>query len=185
MSAAKNGALPTACSHIFRQHGFDFVVTMAQAIHAHVGNNECDDDQLAAWTDQSAKSSILPPTSALEREIVALGVSEKQKERARQVFERSAEQAGFSEHGKNRLVMPGVGAGGHRKLSEHKPLGGAGGNGGGPSDALIQALIEKLPPSGPWGADERMNWLKMLIMAFQVAYGTDEEIEVKKKEAAN
>jgi hypothetical protein len=246
MSAAKNGALPAACSHIFRQHGFDFAVTMAQAIHAHVGNNECDDDQLAAWTDQSAKSSgfrnqyyagrtfgilagqgtkhrltelgqaivdpnrlreakarafltvplykaifekyksgILPPTSALEREIVALGVSEKQKERARQVFERSAEQAGFSEHGKNRLVMPGVGAGGHRKLSEHKPLGGAGGNGGGPSDALIQALIEKLPPSGPWGADERMNWLKMLIMAFQVAYGTDEEIEVKKKEAAN
>ena len=35
-------------------------------------------------------------------------VSEKQKDRARQVFERSAEQGGFFEHGKNRLVMPAV-----------------------------------------------------------------------------
>jgi hypothetical protein len=218
---------------------------MAQAIHAHVGNNECDDDQLAAWTDQSAKSSgfrnqyyagrtfgilsghgnkhrltdlgkvivdpnrlreakarafltvplykaifekyksgILPPTAALEREIVALGVSEKQKERARQVFERSADQAGFFEHGKNRLVMPGVAASGLRKPNEHKP-GGSGNGGGGAGDALIQALIDKLPPSGPWPVDDRVNWLKMLIMGFQVAYGTEEEIEIKKKEAAN
>jgi hypothetical protein len=33
--------------------------------------------------------------------------------------------------------------------------------------------------------DDRVNWLKMLVMGFQVAYGTEEEIEVKKKEAAN
>jgi hypothetical protein len=120
----------------------------------------------------------------LEREIVALGVSEKQKERARQVFERSADQAGFFEHGKNRLVMPGVSASGHRKPNEHKPSG-TGGDGGGAGDALIQALIEKLPASGPWPVDDRVNWLKMLVMGFQVAYGTEEEIEVKKKEAAN
>jgi len=62
--------------------------------------------------------------------------------------------------------------------------GGNGGNGGGPSDALIQALIQKLPPKGPWSADERVNWLKMLAMAFQIAYGPSESIDIK-KEAAN
>jgi hypothetical protein len=131
---------------------------------------------------------VLPPAAALEREIVALGVSEKQKERARQVFERSAEQAGFFEHGKNRLVMPGVAAGGqHRKNVDHQPpgLGGSGGGGGGPSDTLIQALIEKLPPQGPWSVDDRINWLKMLVMGFQVAYGADDEIEIKRKGAVN
>jgi len=130
----------------------------------------------------------LPPTAALEREIVSLGVSEKQKERARQVFEWSAEQAGFSEHRKNRLVMPGVAAGQHGKGADIKPpgggTGGGGGSGGGTNDQLIQALIQKLPDSGPWSADERVNWLKLLTMAFQIAYGPTENIEIK-KEAAN
>jgi hypothetical protein len=32
-------------------------IGLVDAIHAHVGLGECDDDQLAAWTDQSVKSS--------------------------------------------------------------------------------------------------------------------------------
>jgi hypothetical protein len=56
---------------------------------------------------------------------------------------------------------------------------------GHPSDTLIQALVEKLPAQGPWSVDDRINWLKMLVMGFQVAYGADDEIEIKKKEAAN
>jgi hypothetical protein len=56
------------------------------------------------------KGGVLPPDAAFERDIVGLGVAEKQKGRARQVFEKSAEQAGFFEHGKNRLVMPGIAA---------------------------------------------------------------------------
>jgi len=127
----------------------------------------------------------------LEREIVQLGVSEKQKGRARQVFEHAAEQAGFFEHGKNRLVTPGVAPGAIPTKNKEKDKNGEGqhhhgsGNGGGPQDTLIQALIEKLPPAGPWSADERLNWLKLLTMAFQIAYGQVEEIEIKKKEAAN
>lgn len=228
----------------FPYMALDDVVTMAQAIHAHVGMNECDDDQLAAWTDQSSKSStfrnqyyagrtfgilagqgnkhrltdlgqiivdpsrlregkakaflavplykaifeknkggVLPPAAALEREMVGLGVSEKQKERARQVFERSAEQAGFFEHGKNKLVMPGVAGGAPRKDDDRKP-GGGGDGGGGVDDPLISALIQKLPKSGPWSADERVNWLKLLTMAFQMTYGQEDQIEIK-KEAAN
>jgi hypothetical protein len=229
----------------------DSGIELASAIHTHVGHGECDDDQLAAWSNQSAKSStfrvqvyaartfgvldgeggkhkltdlgrsivdpnqsrgarvraflnvqlfkalfdnhrsgVLPPTAALEREIVQLGVSEKQKGRARQVFERAAEQAGFFDHGKNRLVMPGLapGAPPHKekdKVGEGNNFGGggsggSGGNGSGPQDALIQALIHKLPQSGPWGADERVNWLKLLTMAFQIAYGPTDEIEIKK-----
>jgi hypothetical protein len=225
----------------------DSAIELASAIHAHVGHGDCDDDQLAAWSNQSAKSStfrvqvyaartfgilegegakhkltdlgrsivdpnqsraarvraflsvplfkalfenhrsgVLPPTAALEREIVQLGVSEKQKGRARQVFERAAEEAGFFEHGKNRLVTPGVAPGTQAKNKEKdKNVEGhhhhhASGNGGGPQDTLIQALIEKLPPAGPWSADERVNWLKLLTMAFQIAYGQVEEIEIKK-----
>ena len=56
------------------------------------------------------KGGFTPPAAALERDIVGLGVAEKQTGRARQVFERSAEQAGYHEHGKNRLVMPGIAA---------------------------------------------------------------------------
>ena len=36
------------------------------------------------------KGGVVPPTAALEREIALLGVAEKQKSRARQVFESSA-----------------------------------------------------------------------------------------------
>jgi hypothetical protein len=132
---------------------------------------------------------VLPPAAALEREMVALGVSEKQKERARQVFERSAEQAGFFEHGKNRLVcqesLPAGSIG--RTANKNRPAEGAAAQEVAEEVrvTLIQALIEKLPPEGPWSADDRINWLKMLLMGFQVAYGADDEIEIKKKEAAN
>jgi len=44
------------------------------------------------------------------------------------------------------------------------------------------ALIQKLPERGSWPAHDRINWLKMLVMGCQVAYGADDEIEIKKKE---
>ena len=52
------------------------------------------------------KGTALPPAAALERAIEGMGVAPKQKSRARQILERSAEQAGFFEHGKGRLVRP-------------------------------------------------------------------------------
>lgn len=48
----------------------------------------------------------LPPDVGLEREIAALGVTAKQVDKARQTFQRSAEQAGFFPTGRDRLVMP-------------------------------------------------------------------------------
>ena len=46
------------------------------------------------------------PAAALERDMVSLGVAEKQKDKARQVFERSAEQSDFFYTGRMKLVMP-------------------------------------------------------------------------------
>jgi hypothetical protein len=125
------------------------------------------------------KEGVLPPTAALEREIANLGVAEKQKDRARQVFERSADQAGFFEHGRNRLVMPAVSI---KKEQEHKESGSGhgGGDGGGPDDPLLSALIQKLPKSGAqWSVGDRVMWLNMIAMAFQMAYGQEPPIEIR------
>lgn len=231
-------------------------IKMADAIHGNVGHGECSDDQLAAWTGQSGKSSTfrvqvyasrtfgilggeasrhcltelgrkiidpnqarparieaflnvqlyaavfdkykggtLPPPAALEREMVSLGVSDKQKDRARQVFERSAEQAGFFEHGRNRLVQPGVNSSSAVSSSVQtgssivaaaptsSPNANFGGGGGGnlTGDLLIDALISKLPQPGTiWSADERVTWLSLISMAFQMTYGVEPNIEIKK-----
>jgi len=60
-----------------------------------------------------------------------------------------------------------------------KHRNGSGGVAGGAGDSLIQALIDKLPGSGPWPASERVTWLKMLAIAFQMSYGHEPEIEIK------
>jgi hypothetical protein len=52
------------------------------------------------------KSGVVPPDEALENEILELGVSSRQTDRARQSFQRSAEQAGFFAHGRDRLIQP-------------------------------------------------------------------------------
>jgi hypothetical protein len=139
------------------------------------------------------KGHLLPPPAALEREMANLGVSSKQTDKARQAFERSAQKAGFFDHGSDRLVMPSSSRTPEAQKSDVAPpvpeslptvrfYGGGGG--GGHSDPLIQALIQKLPEAGPWPVDERVNWLRLLSMAFQMTYGPDQQIEIK-KEAAN
>jgi hypothetical protein len=220
-------------------------VELVEAIHGNVGLGECDDDQLAAWTGQSTKSSgfrvqissarqfglitsdsggryrltelgrmivdpnqareakahaflnvplykgifekyrggVLPnQAAALEREMVGMGVTDKVKDRARQTFERSAEQAGYFEHGKNRLVMPAVST--IREAPAPEPeeqpkTGGGGGNGGGPPstvDPIIQGLLVRLPPSGSqWPVAERTLWLELLKGSFQLIYKDKDE----------
>ena len=66
------------------------------------------------------KSGVVPPDRALENEILELGVSSRQVGRARQSFQRSAEQAGFFAHGRDRLIIPNVG-----KLHEGTPKDGS------------------------------------------------------------
>jgi hypothetical protein len=250
-------ALPTAATQERQRStiAFPYVdlqtsIQLAKAIFDNVAGGECDDDQLAAWTSQSPKSSgfrtqvygarmfgvvvgeasrhrltelgktiidpqkereakvraflsvplyaalfdkfkgnMLPPPAALEREIEGLGVASKQKDRARQVFERAADQAGFFEHGRNRLVQPGI------ALTPGQPEdqdaagnsgSGGGGNGGGDGsnlDPLISALLLKLPkPADKFPKQARATWLQMMAMAFEMAYGPAGEIEIKAKQ---
>jgi len=144
---------------------------------------------------ENYKGFTLPGAAALEKFMREVGVAAKQTGKARQAFMRSARQAGFFAHGEDRLVRP---AGpGTKPIESPKPDvlkredGSGSGEGGGPNDPLIQAVIQKLPPKGPWPARARLTWMKMLAMAFDIAYGPDDEINVQKEldrakdEAAN
>lgn len=138
------------------------------------------------------KGYTLPPPAALEREMAKLGVSSKQTDKARQAFERSARQAGFYWSGPDRLVEPSLKnePPSSRPLETGTPGATAGvgnegnrqseGGGGGPRDPLLDAIIAKLPAAGrPWSVAERITWLQMIAMGFQMAYGQETAIEVK------
>src|SRR5579862_3849270 len=57
---------------------------------------------------ENYKGGVIPPAAALEREMAQIGVAEKQTHTARLVMERAAQYANFTEHGKDRWVMPGI-----------------------------------------------------------------------------
>lgn len=134
------------------------------------------------------KGGVTPPTAALEREIAALGVSDKQKSRARQVFESSAEQTGFREQGPNRLVMPAVVVTTTPSPAEVIKNGGGGGGGGGnlDLDPLLLALLSKIPTRNEeWPADKRLRWFRTFAMNVSQVYDADNEpieiqVELKK-----
>ena len=60
---------------------------------------------------EAYKGQMLPGNPALEAQIEKLGVAPKQKDKARQVFQRSATQAGYFAFGNNGLVQPQLKAG--------------------------------------------------------------------------
>ena len=128
------------------------------------------------------KGGVLPPAAALERDIIGLGVAEKQTGRARQVFERSADQGGFFENGRNRLVMPGFAS---REESPPPPPPPeehhghdrgkkTGSGGGGDIEGLhpfIQGLLKTLPePDTDWPAAARVKWLQTAANIFDLIY---------------
>lgn len=43
---------------------------------------------------------------------------------------------------------------------------------------LIAALLEQLPPDGSWPRGARVNWLRMMVMAMNQAYGEAAEIAI-------
>lgn len=55
---------------------------------------------------EAHRGQVLPGPKGLEAEMVRLGVTVKQAWRARQIFQRSAQHAGFFDEGAERLVMP-------------------------------------------------------------------------------
>lgn len=226
----------------FPYNDLESAIEIAKAIHNHVGLGECEDDQLASWTNQSPKSSgyrlqlaaarmfglmeassgryrlsdlgrslvdpqraresrvraflnvplynavfekyrggVLPPTAAFERDIQMLGVAEKMKDRARRWLERSAEQAGFFEQGRDRLVRPGVAVRDAPDPPPEQPQeapkskgGGGGGDGITELHPFVQGLLKTLPePNTDWAAAARVKWLQTAANIFDLIYTGD------------
>lgn len=144
----------------------------------------------------------LPPRpAALENTFVNFGVAPKQKERARQAFDRSAQQAGFFDAGgRDRLIKPAVAAlGSDDAPTIESPIpetgdgngGGAGygnrsggGNGGGrPPRGLhpfIEGLLQTLPEPGTlWTIEGRAAWLQAAAQNFTLIYKGEGKIDVQ------
>lgn len=121
------------------------------------------------------KGNPLPPPAAIERQMEQLGISPKQKERARQTFAKSAQYAGFIDSSTGRFIKPGIGSvpkdeSAGPQDSNAKP----GGNGGGDPpkiDPIIQGLLSRLPVSGDvWPEADRKLWLQLLEGSFKLIY---------------
>lgn len=144
------------------------------------------------------KGKMLPPRpAALQRTFVEFGVAPKQGERARQAFDRSAQQAGFFDQaGRERLIRPLVseiassepaqGAQGGSDGAEREREGGGGNNGGGrrppPGDLhpFIQGLLDTLPePETTWTVEGRAKWLQAAANIFDLIYKGDGVVTVK------
>jgi hypothetical protein len=140
------------------------------------------------------KGYTLPPTAALEREMAALGVSSKQTDKARQVFDRSAKQAGFFWAGNDRLTLPVIKSRPETRPLDEAPLppsalgddgrrspAGADKNGDSQFHPFIEGLLKTLPPTDTdWPSKDRVKWLKTAANMFDLIYeGGDKEIEVK------
>lgn len=138
---------------------------------------------------ENYRGFTLPRDVALEQQMVSLGVATKQKQKARQAFQRSAEQAGFFAHGRNKLVMPGNQTSSEasrtaqpheaRSHSDQRALPQLSQGGGGPpaggTHALIQGLFQTLPVAGSlWPTAAREQWLQAADYIFRLVYTDDE-----------
>lgn len=116
--------------------------------------------------------NLLPNAVGLEREIADMGVSTKQTDKARQVFMRSAQSAGFFKEGNNKLVRPGIASPADSGPSqEEESRGGGDGSGGGTMHPFVRGLVETLPVAGePWPEEGRKEWLDAAAAIFKLIY---------------
>lgn len=123
------------------------------------------------------KGATLPPTSGLETAMGNMGVSPKQKIKARQIFERSAKEAGFFEFGTTRLVMPSIKASAGASpaptpdLQPEEPEKKKKESERDKRHPLIEGLLNELPePKSEWSTEDRKKWLEMASTIFNVIY---------------
>jgi hypothetical protein len=117
---------------------------------------------------EAYRGSVLPPSSGLEKKIADLGVSEKQTVRARQTFLRSAEQAGFFRHGKDRLVEPPKSAESDRRPPIDNESVAEGASTGAVREASVEDLPAPLPElwmtllrdGSPWSAEKTQEFVQ-------------------------
>jgi hypothetical protein len=119
------------------------------------------------------KGNVLPPPAAIERQMEGLGVSPRQKERARQTFMKSANFAGFLDPSSGRFIKPGnVSA--KADPAPQKEKGGAGGEEPPSLHPFVQGLLRELPKAGDvWPETKRKLWLDTAGSIFKMIYKDD------------
>lgn len=129
------------------------------------------------------KENPFPGVTAIESFMVGIGVANKVKEKARQVFERSAKQAGFFDQSPDRMAMPFSTAGGRRAGDKEDPQQGsngaalsrAGSAAGTQLPPIIEGLLNTLPPAGScWEMENRAKWLQAAVNIFDLIYTTSD-----------
>ena len=122
----------------------------------------------------------LPPAAAIERQMMELGVPKKQKERARQVFQKSATVAQFIDPGSGRFIKPAVGPGAKKADSSNADpetskvgIGGGGGGDDGKSGhhPFIEGLLNELPKGDnypDWKIEDQAEWLRTAAGIFKL-----------------
>jgi hypothetical protein len=123
------------------------------------------------------RNSTLPGDKGLENVIREMGVAAKQVVTARQVFQRSAQQAGYFRHGRNRLVKPPQGIVTESGYAEERTdEGQEEGQPGMRADPLLASLFDKLPPKEKgYSGRERQDFVTALQAIFNVVYGPIDE----------
>lgn len=145
---------------------------------------------------ETYRGKILPPPNALKRVMIGWGVPEKQIEQVYKAFHASAEQAGFFEHGLDKLVMPSgvsVAASGPSEKSDEPPATrqqehesttnpaverserknheeSASG-----ADAAVMALVRKMPSGSRWTRARKEKWLAAMKTLIDVIYDDEED----------
>lgn len=121
------------------------------------------------------KTVPLPSLEGLEGTIERLGVVPKQKATARQVFVRSAKQAGFFDLAPNKLVMPVLGAAMPTSQVAPKTNGLLAPPPPQETESVIhpfiQGLLKTLPiPEAEWETEGRKKWLQAAAGIFDLMY---------------
>jgi hypothetical protein len=134
------------------------------------------------------RGHILPPPAAIERQMEQMGISPKQKERARQTFSKSATYAGFIDTTTGRFVKPGnLGITREESPPVHqereRDFGGGGDSGDGLNlDPLLIALLKKIPDADKgWPASQRLRWFRTFAMNVSQIYDGDDGAPVEMK----
>lgn len=135
----------------------------------------------------------LPPRPAgLEQAFIRFGVSPKQKDVARQVFDKSAQQAGFFASGPDRLIEPIIPGGSGAPPRIPSDDGGNGNQPQQPNESagpdvrafhpFIQGLLDTLPePETNWAVEGRAKWLQAAANIFDLIYKGSGEIHITAK----
>jgi hypothetical protein len=128
------------------------------------------------------RGRTLPGDAGLETELVRLGVAQKAAPKARQTLQRSADQAGFFSHGRDRLVQPAVNMmasmpnGASTPVLDPTPPAPAGPSaaaaGGLTQHPLLVGLWQELPDPNTkkLTAEQQANWIETAKLVLKLLY---------------